>query len=142
MAITDWPADERPREKLLQRGPAALSDAELLAIFLRTGIVGKTAVDLARELFAAFVEDLPAQFEEMRRLQQQQQWEELLETAHRLHGSAAYCGVPALKDAIRKLEAATKGIGTDPAEIADLMDAVSAQIDRLNDLEQGAAPAP
>lgn len=50
MAITDWPADERPREKLLQRGPAALSDAELLAIFLRTGIVGKTAVDLAREL--------------------------------------------------------------------------------------------
>jgi len=50
MAITDWPADERPREKLLLRGPAALSDAELLAIFLRTGIVGKTAVDLAREL--------------------------------------------------------------------------------------------
>ncbi len=50
MAITDWPADERPREKLLQRGPTALSDAELLAIFLRTGIVGKTAVDLAREL--------------------------------------------------------------------------------------------
>ena len=50
MAITDWPADERPREKLLQRGPAALSDAELLAIFLRTGIVGKTAVDLARDL--------------------------------------------------------------------------------------------
>jgi DNA repair protein RadC len=50
MAITDWPADERPREKLLQRGPDALSDAELLAIFLRTGIVGKSAVDLAREL--------------------------------------------------------------------------------------------
>lgn len=50
MAITDWPADERPREKLLQRGPTALSDAELLAIFLRTGIPGKTAVDLARDL--------------------------------------------------------------------------------------------
>jgi len=50
MAITDWPADERPREKLMQRGPSALSDAELLAIFLRTGIPGKTAVDLAREL--------------------------------------------------------------------------------------------
>lgn len=54
MAITDWPADERPREKLLQRGPAALSDAELLAIFLRTGIPGKTAVDLARELLAEY----------------------------------------------------------------------------------------
>ena len=50
MSITDWPAEERPREKLLQRGAAALSDAELLAIFLRTGIPGKTAVDLAREL--------------------------------------------------------------------------------------------
>ena len=46
MAITDWPADERPREKLLKRGAAALSDAELLAIFLRTGVRGKTAVDL------------------------------------------------------------------------------------------------
>ncbi|MES9904516.1 MAG: DNA repair protein RadC [Sedimenticola sp.] len=50
MAIKDWPADERPREKLIQRGPAALSDAELLAIFLRTGVMGRTAVDLARDL--------------------------------------------------------------------------------------------
>ncbi|TVO77047.1 RadC family protein [Sedimenticola selenatireducens] len=50
MAITDWPTNERPREKLLQRGPSALSDAELLAIFLRTGVKGKSAVDLAREL--------------------------------------------------------------------------------------------
>jgi DNA repair protein RadC len=50
MAITDWPLDERPREKLLGRGADALSDAELLAIFLRTGISGKSAVDLAREL--------------------------------------------------------------------------------------------
>lgn len=54
MPITDWPAAERPREKLLARGPAALSDAELLAIFLRTGVPGKTAVDLARELLARF----------------------------------------------------------------------------------------
>ncbi len=54
MAISDWPAQERPREKLLQQGPAALSDAELLAIFLRTGVRGKTAVDLARELLAEF----------------------------------------------------------------------------------------
>jgi DNA repair protein RadC len=50
MPITDWPEDERPREKLLKRGAHALSDAELLAIFLRTGIPGMTAVDLARAL--------------------------------------------------------------------------------------------
>lgn len=50
MAITDWPLDERPREKLLGRGADALSDAELLAIFLRTGMSGKSAVDLARDL--------------------------------------------------------------------------------------------
>ena len=48
--ITDWPVNERPREKLQLRGAEALSDAELLAIFLRTGIRGKTAVDLARDL--------------------------------------------------------------------------------------------
>lgn len=54
MPITDWPADERPREKLLQKGPVILSDAELLAIFLRTGVRGKTAVDLARELLGHF----------------------------------------------------------------------------------------
>jgi DNA repair protein RadC len=54
MAITDWPEGERPREKLLQRGVASLSDAELLAIFLRTGVTGKSAVDLARELLTRF----------------------------------------------------------------------------------------
>ena len=50
MPINDWPASERPREKLLQRGASALSDAELLAIFLRTGVAGKSAVELSREL--------------------------------------------------------------------------------------------
>jgi DNA repair protein RadC len=54
MKITDWPIDERPREKLLKLGPAALSDAELLAIFLRTGIKGCSAVDLARSLLNHF----------------------------------------------------------------------------------------
>ena len=54
MAITDWPVDERPRERLLARGPAALSDAELLAIFLRVGVKGKSAVDLARDLIGRF----------------------------------------------------------------------------------------
>jgi len=54
MAIHDWPDAERPRERLLNQGAAALSDAELLAIFLRSGVRGKSAVDLARELLAAF----------------------------------------------------------------------------------------
>ncbi|MDD4911306.1 MAG: DNA repair protein RadC [Sideroxydans sp.] len=54
MSITDWPASERPRERLLERGASALSDAELLAIFIRTGVVGVSAVDLARQLLARF----------------------------------------------------------------------------------------
>lgn len=54
MSIKNWATEDRPREKLLQRGAAALTDAELLAIFLRTGTQGKSAVDLARELLADF----------------------------------------------------------------------------------------
>jgi DNA repair protein RadC len=54
MAISDWPEDDRPREKLLAKGPDSLSDAELLAIFLRTGRKGQSAVDLARELLRKF----------------------------------------------------------------------------------------
>lgn len=54
MAISDWPEAERPRERLLAHGAEALSDAELLAIFLRVGMRGKTAVDLARDLLARF----------------------------------------------------------------------------------------
>lgn len=54
MTIKDWPEDEQPREKLLKRGAGALTDAELLAIFLRTGTPGKSAVDLARDLLQEF----------------------------------------------------------------------------------------
>lgn len=54
MSISRWPEQERPREKLIKRGPPALSDAELLAIFLRVGIAGKSAVDLARDLLQQF----------------------------------------------------------------------------------------
>jgi DNA repair protein RadC len=54
MALRDWPEDERPREKLLAKGPESLSDAELVAIFLRTGVKGKSAVDLAHELIDRF----------------------------------------------------------------------------------------
>lgn len=61
MAIKDWPAQDRPREKLLQRGAEALTDAELLAIFLRSGIAGKSAIDLARDLLDTFG-GLPAMF--------------------------------------------------------------------------------
>ncbi|MCA3221282.1 MAG: DNA repair protein RadC [Burkholderiales bacterium] len=54
MPIKDWPESERPRERLLQHGPGPLSDAELLAIFLRTGVAGRSAIDLARDLIARF----------------------------------------------------------------------------------------
>jgi DNA repair protein RadC len=54
MAISDWPAGERPRERLLALGAGALSDAELLAVLLRTGLPGKSAVELGRELLARF----------------------------------------------------------------------------------------
>jgi DNA repair protein RadC len=54
LAITDWPLQERPRERLIALGPRALADAELLAILLRTGVKGSSAVDVARALLARF----------------------------------------------------------------------------------------
>ena len=54
MKISEWPRSERPREKLLAKGAASLSDAELLAIFLQSGTRGKSAVEIARELLARF----------------------------------------------------------------------------------------
>jgi DNA repair protein RadC len=54
MSIKEWPEDERPREKLLRQGAEVLSDAELLAIFLRTGVSGLSAVDLSRQLLGQF----------------------------------------------------------------------------------------
>jgi DNA repair protein RadC len=54
MAISDWRPEDRPRERLLASGASALSDAELVAILLRTGLPGKSAVDLARELVQQF----------------------------------------------------------------------------------------
>jgi DNA repair protein RadC len=71
MAISDWPQQERPRERLLALGPASLADAELLAILLRTGVKGKSAVDLARQLLghfgsvSALLEACPAGVREM-----------------------------------------------------------------------------
>jgi DNA repair protein RadC len=66
MAISDWPVEDRPRERLLALGAGALSDAELLAVLLRSGVRGKSAVDLGRELLQQFgsitrlLEDGPA----------------------------------------------------------------------------------
>jgi DNA repair protein RadC len=54
MAISSWPVAERPRERLLERGAGHLTDAELVAVLLRTGIRGKNAVELARELLETF----------------------------------------------------------------------------------------
>ncbi len=54
MAISDWPIAERPRERLFAKGASILSDAELLAVLLRTGLRGKSAVELARELLERF----------------------------------------------------------------------------------------
>ena len=54
MSVARWPAGERPRERLLAQGPAALSDAELIALFLGTGVRGQSALDVARELLARF----------------------------------------------------------------------------------------
>jgi DNA repair protein RadC len=54
MAITDWPAEQRPRERLIKHGPQVLSDAELLAVFLRVGVAGKSAVDLGRDMVGHF----------------------------------------------------------------------------------------
>ena len=68
MAITDWPLEERPREKMLARGGDSLTDSELLAIFLRTGVQGKSAVELARDILGHFgglrqaMEATPEQF--------------------------------------------------------------------------------
>ena len=54
MNIREWPAEERPREKLLQRGATALSDAELLAVLLGSGVAGRNVLDLARGLLVRF----------------------------------------------------------------------------------------
>jgi DNA repair protein RadC len=53
-SVKDWPEDERPRERLMTHGPAMLSDAQLLAIIIRNGRAGRTAVDLGRELLGRF----------------------------------------------------------------------------------------
>ena len=54
MGINHWPEDQRPRERLIKHGASALSDAELLSVFLRVGVKGKSAVDLGRDMLLQF----------------------------------------------------------------------------------------
>lgn len=101
MAITDWPQDQRPRERLIRHGARALSDAELLAVFLRIGVAGKSAVDLGRDMVchfgslnALFAASLPA-FSELNGLgpAKYAQLQAVLELARRALGEEMADGI-------------------------------------------------
>jgi DNA repair protein RadC len=102
MAITDWPEDQRPRERLLKHGPQHLSDSELLAIFLRTGVKGKSAVDLGRDMmsrFGSFAGLFSAQLADFSTLDglgpaKYAQLQAILELARRLLAEELQAGVP------------------------------------------------
>lgn len=82
-----------------------------------------------QELFATFLDGIGHQWEELRLLHRSRDWVGLGDSVHRLHGSAAYCGVPALKSAVRELEMiAADG---DPEAIDAGMDALAREIERL-----------
>lgn len=85
--------------------------------------------DLMQELFATFLDGIGTHWEELRLLHLSRDWVGLGDSAHRLHGSAAYCGVPALKSAVRELEMTTAE--GDPAAIDAGMDALAREIERL-----------
>ena len=115
MAIKNLPTEAQPREKLLARGPAALADAELLAILLRTGIVGKGVLQMAQELLDPPVLD-PASGKV----------------------SGGFGGIAGLLHASTSDLERIKGLG--PAKRAELVDAMAAgwilqgALDRLRDL--------
>ena len=92
MGIKHWPENERPREKLLHRGAGALSDAELLAILLRVGTQGMSAVDLARYLLQ--------EFGSLNRLFSAPAAEL---TRHKGMGEAAYCQFAVVREIGRRL---------------------------------------
>ncbi|OAM28691.1 MULTISPECIES: DNA repair protein RadC [unclassified Eikenella] len=113
MGIKHWPENERPREKLLHRGAGALSDAELLAILLRVGIQGMSAVDLARYLlqeFGSLNRLFSAPVAEL--------------TMHKGMGEAAYCQFAVVREIGRRLLAeemrATPAF-TSPEAVADYL---------------------
>ena len=90
--------------------------------------VGGSA-ELAQQLFAAFLEGLGPHLQEIRQRHRAGDWPELGASAHQLHGAAAYCGIPAMKAAIRKLEEVTKE--GDPAKIDRRMEALERECERL-----------
>lgn len=85
--------------------------------------------DLARELFAIFLESLEPQLQEIRRRHQAAEWMKLVNSTHRLHGATAYCGVPAMKAATRALEQAARA--GEPGEIDHRMQSLEREIGRL-----------
>lgn len=122
MGIKEWPADERPREKLLNRGAEALSDAELLAIFLRTGLKGRTAVDLARDLLAEFGSLRALLAADIKRL-----------CAAPGMGEAKYCQLQATLEIARRFFAETLSRGT---ELTRPEQALELLVARLRDRPQ------
>ena len=121
MAISDWPVAERPRERLLANGAKALSDAELLAVILRTGLRGKSAVELGRDLLARFggvASLLSADLSDVKGLgpAKRAQFEAVLELARRsieegLKEKSALTSPGAVRDYLRLL------IGSRPYEV-------------------------
>lgn len=85
---------------------------------------------LAADLLATFVKDLPLQLQEIQCLHAKGDWKELREAAHRVHGSTAYCGIPALKRAVQQLEQATQHT-VDPLHIGACVDTVGHEVRRL-----------
>jgi DNA repair protein RadC len=101
ISINQWPVEQRPRERLIKHGAGALSDAELLAIFLRTGIAGKSAVDLGRNLLshfgslhALFSADLPT-FSSLAGMgpAKYAQFQAVIELTRRSLGEELQCGI-------------------------------------------------
>ena len=85
--------------------------------------------DLMRELFETFLGSIGPHWEELRQLCRAKNWTELYDSAHRLHGSAAYCGVPAIKSAVKELE--TAAAAGDEKTVASSMGVLAHEIECL-----------
>lgn len=113
MSIKTWPEGERPREKLLEKGAGALSDAELLAVLLRTGTQGASAVDVARGLLADFGSLNGLMNADLAAL-----------TRHKGMGEAAYCQFAVVREIAHRLLAEDmrhSGVLANPAAVGDYL---------------------
>lgn len=117
IAIRDWPMRERPRERLLECGSQALSDAELLAIFLRTGVAGQSAVDLARSLLEGFGGLRPLM-----------QADQASFCAHRGLGTAKFAQLQAVLEMARRHLAASLPRGEKLSSATDTRNYLSSQL--------------